>query len=693
MTKRKIAVLFLALLFILSPFTAYSSELPGPGTDVTDPSVNPEDERTDYCENEALALTYTLNEDGTVLVNERWSVYCKGVPGIFTTKIYSYEGLEISALRVFDDEGKGYVRIFGDRDKDMVSDVFTHTESKDKTVTTVDIYHLTTDDHFNINISYTLTGAITNYADAGVFDLTVLDDRLLGEMMPEVRVNLITHRDLEKFSDFKLSIFSDLEHELKPVNKAETDFYMYNVPIGEAVSVKAVLPLELFPKNTLKSEEYILGTQDYTKPDFSYIAPPMWEMFTPSVLFRIDLMTTAENFPGGWFGIMIMLICPVFILGGIDMFGKRNMSSKKAKRPYASDFRKRYLNSYPDDLGYAEAARLAHLSKADHIEKPRYFASVILSLYAKGYVNILATKRNLKITLADISDETSLTDYESLMLIFLEEAMGENNAVTMKELSEYMFYNCDKVHSLISSVKMLLDEELFRNGYLAHVSDNMIYNHLTSRLKKSTVMMYSAVMVIFSAVCNFMFIMGEGKGYLALALVSVSAVVTLALSRTPRKIITQSGEDHATMWDSFARTINESERLMDEEKLFSMDGGNMLFVYANAFGANKRALRHLNNLLPWVGEESASLYLTDTPEGEMYAVNISRLLQFLDDIEKMADNCLKLYNSEKGPFYRIRSARRIKYFTQAQKANETADVLEVSEEILSEEGEEELPED
>ena len=679
MTKKSFAALFLALLMMILPFTALAGEL-DPDGNTDNPVI---DERTDYYENEGLILTYTLNDDGTVSVNERWSVYCKGVPGVFTAKLYTHGGISVTDLRVTDDEGKGYVRIFGDRDESMQTDVFTHSESADKTVTTIDIFHITTDDHFNINISYTLSGAVTNFADAGVFEHTVIDDRLLGEVMPEIQVNLITHRDLEKFSDFKLSIFSNLEHELKPVNKAETDFYLYEVPVGEAVTVKAVLPLDLFTNNTLTSDEYILGTQDYTKPDFSYIAPPLWEIFTPSVIFKIDLATTARNFPGGWAGIIMMLISPLFLLGGIDRFGKHTSLRKKTNRPFVSDIRRRYEKTYPDNLAYAQAARLANLAKGDYAEKPRYFASIILSLYAKGYVNILATKRNFKITLAKREDEHILPDYESLMLIFIEEAMGKNPSITMAELAEYMFLNCEKVYALHSSVLHLLDEELLKEEYMGYMSDNLIYNLFTSKIKAVNLNIYFVVMVIFAGICNFMYIMGSSRGYLALGLISLFAVTVMALSKTPKKVITQKGEDHAHMWDGFARTLNEAERIITADNLSEMENGRMLFIYATAFGANKRALRHLNGLLPWVGEDT--LHEDAGSLDEMYGINISRLLQFLDDIEKMASNCLKLYGSEKGPLYKYRSRRRIKDFEElSRSADDEEDIINITEEIVEE---------
>ncbi len=680
MTKRIIS-LFIIMMMIFSASAVFASEIPV----VPDPPSSETEPPTDYYTNENLLLSYTLNEDGTVFVNERWSVYCEGVPGVFTTKIFGYEGIEISDIRVTDGESKAYVRIFGTRDKDMISDIFTSSTSEDGNITTLKIYHQTTDDHFVINISYTITGAITNYADAGVFEHTVIDDRLFSEKMPDVTVNVITHRDLEKFSDFKMTIFSNMEHEITPVNKSETDFSFTDVPAGEPVSLRVVLPLDLFAGNTLKSDEYILGTQDYNRPEFYYITPRIWEVFTPSVLLRIDILTTVSTFPGGWAGIILMLTSPVFILAGITLLGRRNKKATSSRRPYRSEHRTRYLDSFPDSLGYAHAARLMSHTRAEYMDRPRYFSSTVLSLYAKGYISILSTKRNLKITIPEKRDESNLTKHERLMLSFIEDAMGENAGITMKEISEYMFYDCHKVNSLHSSIIALLDEDLLEMGYLSFESNNILYRLITSHISAKVFMVYSVLMIFFAGICNFMFVMGKGRGFLALGMLVLFGILILALSRTPVKCVSRKGEDYAAKWNAFARFLNEADRLITEEDIHNTRGSERLFVYAEAFGANKRSLRHLNHILPWVGEDKDDHHLTGAPKGEMYSISISRLLQFMDDLEKMTDNCLKLYASEKGPFYKQRSRKRIRYFLRQNEGDTSKSAMTASEEIISEE--------
>ena len=656
--KKRLTAVFLILCLILPVFsTVFAS----------DPSSGTEEPKTDYTKNESLLISYTLNADGTVQVVERWSVYCDGVPGVFTTSLYTQEGTTISDVRVFDDNAKAYVRIFGSKDKNMKADIFTVRASEDDTVQTLNIYNETTDDTFNINISYILSGAITSYADFGVFEYTAIDERRLTEEMPEILVNMITHRDLEKFSDFRLSVYSNVESEISPVNKSQTDASFTNVPAGTEIAFKVTLPVDLFPQNPLTNPEYIGGSQDHEKPNFSYIMPEIWKIFTPSLLFRIDVMTTVRTFPGGWAGIVMVMLSPVVILIFITVFSRRSAAKARTKRPFRSQFRKRYLDHYPDDTSYAQCARLLYLSKARHIDRPKYYASTILSLYSKGYISILSTKRGIRIRLISRDDEYNLLSHERLLLIFLEEALGEKKEGDMAEISEYMFYNCDKVHTLDDSVNALLDDSLIEMGHIVYESDNMIYNKVTSKLNKVSVVIYSVVMLIFAAICNFMFIMGMGKGFLVLALFVLGIVLILTSSKTPQKSITQKGEDSAARWDAYARFLNEAERLIKEDDIHDRKDKESMFLYAVAFDVNKRALRYLNFLYPWIGEDNDEIVLTGTAEGQKYSICVSRLLQFMDEFEKMTENCLKLYESEKGPFYKQKSRKRIRDFMQEKR--------------------------
>ncbi len=658
MLKKKYAAIciLLCLIFSVMPFVAFANEVT---PDVPSTDIPEDDLSSDLTKNDRLILTYTLNEDGTVQVNELWSIYCEGVPGVFETKIFAQDGVDISDIRVYDENATAYVRLFGNKDKNMVKDVFTQELSREEDIYTLKIYNQTTDDYFNINVSYVLKGSVVNYADASQFEYKIIDSRLFEEIIPEVTVNMVTHRNLEKFTDFKLSVYTDADYEITPVNKSQTNFSLNNMKPGDDVLVKLILPMDLFPGNTLTDPGYITGTGNYEKPEFFVITPGVWEIFTPSILFKIDLLMTVRNFPGGWAGIILMIFSPVLIIGAITLFAKRTSQKAKTKRPYSADFRKRYLKDLPDNMNYAEAARLMHLSKTKHMDEPKYFAAILLSLYGKGYVNILSTKRGIRIALTGKADEYHLKKYEQLFLIFLEEALGEDGWGNMGKISEYMFRNCDKVSALSESITATLDENLMNTGDLAFVSDNFIYNNVTSKLNRITLIVYVVIMMIFAGICNFMFIMGMGRGFLALGMLVLCGIALISLSTSSQKILTQKGEDTAARWDAFCRYLNEAERLISEEEMLSKDGHEKIFIYAAAFDVNKRALRHLNYILAWVGERND---LGETEESIRYAEGISNLLTFTDELEKMKSNCLKLYDSEKGPFYRQRSEKRIKAF-------------------------------
>ncbi|MBE6038978.1 MAG: DUF2207 domain-containing protein [Anaerofustis stercorihominis] len=670
MNRRRIAawILLLCFVFALAPGISFAGEIPdiseGGSADssLIDESQD-QPSRTDYIRYESLILSYNLNEDGTVNVNERWNVYCEGVPGVFTTRLYPQVGYDITDVRITDESGKSYVRIFGNA-SNAKSNYYTVSTSADG-VQTFNIYTETTDDFFVANVSYTINGAIINHADAASFEYAIIDEKLLSEIMPSVTVSITTNRELEKFSDFMLNVYSNAVNEISPVNKSQTDVSFMDLPAFTGAAIKVILPLDLFEKNTNKADDYILDSGDYQEPNYFILTPQIWEVFTPSMLFKIDLITRINSFPGGWASIAAIYIIPIGLILLIILYGKRSETNSKTKRPNRTDFKGRYVSDFPDELTFAECARLLEHTNASYVDRPRYFSSILLSLYSKGYVSILSTKRGFKIRLTGKEEEYSLPECEELMLIFIESAIGTNTDCSIDTIAEYMFRNCDKVHSLYASFMDILDKELIRTGMLVYDSDNILHKHFTSKMTDISFWTYIIAITFVAFVSTMMWIMGKGIGFIIMSCFLFLTVILLILSKRLHRSITEKGEISASRWNAFARYLNEAERTISENDIFEYDTPSMMFIYAVAFNANKRALRYLNFLMPWVGEDS-EVVLQGTSEGQKYSVSVSGLLQFLDELEKITSDCLKLYESEKGPLYKQKSQKRIASFDIAK---------------------------
>ena len=421
-------------------------------------------------------------------------------------------------------------------------------------------------------ISYHVNDAVAKYDDFAELywqfvgeDFSINADKITGTIILPDKVN-----DIQEIKVWGHT--EGLNGEIYASGKDEIKFQVNDYEAGNMVEIRT-----LFPNSMIKS-----SARTYNQAIYDEVIKEETKWANQANLKRqwVEIKDGVILV----FGIYVVLaLCIIFIEKAVK-YGKTLIGIQK----YKPDQKLDYFRELPkEDATPGEALYiLREPYKTFRTCFGNIFSANILNLKLKGYLDLKVVKENEnskkeKIYIIDMNkDIDELKREERNTIIFIRNAIKQNNEIEMKELEKHIKNNPSKVQSLIERTKSIIENSLSKQKLLDKKNNK---EHSKYRAKASTYYF----MFFFTLI------------YMLIPLSIVLLINGILCSRIAKKtnVLTQEGINLKEKWKGLKKYM-EDFSLLNEKEVPAVTVWEKYLVYATAFGIADKVLKQLKTVYP-----------------------------------------------------------------------------------------------
>lgn len=549
-----------------------------------------------------------INEDGSMDVTETWNIYISETNTLFKT--FERDSSKHSGIT------------------DVTVTEITNGVNKEFNQINNEMYHVTKDCYYALNnskgmfeiawgvgldndsdtrkyqISYKVQDAIAKYNDyAELYWKFVGEDFEIDAKKINGRI-LLPHNAESKEEIRVWGHTKDLNGEIYVTDLNKIEFTINRYSSGNYVEVRSLMPLSMI-KTTGRQYNYnILDSvlQEETK-------------WANEANARREMKTRVVN--------ILMVVGIAITLVFVAKIFKNISKLRKMDKKFKPTTKLQYFRELPyEDATPAEA--LFVFSTGMYKSFSSSFSANILDLCLKKYITLevvgnggIIKSSIVKITLQDKSQE-GLKEDEKLTLEFLYEVAGQNNELTIKDITKYLEKHTSKVEKLNRKLEKIIETEEIKNGnYLKENHD-----------KKNNYEGICIIYVVFIILTIPMLMITIGLLSIPLIIITLAFSITLIINAiiigkmvSKVNVFTQKGVDEKEQWKAFKKYMEDFSLLKDKE-VPALVVWEKYLVFATAFGISEKVLKQLKVIYPEITDMNSAMYNTYSYIYIMNSVNI-----------------------------------------------------------------------
>ena len=600
--QKKAGIIFAALILLLTVFSIPFS-------------VKAADK---YMDGESAEYNIRLDENGNAHIKETWNCYFGGDTITRYRQKYKIPDNEftIDVKSVSIDGEK--LKLLDEPDESRPEGCAAVSEYEGGLA--IEVYLNAYEESYELCFEYVVENAVILYDDVAEFKWVLVSSNNafdVAELNGYIEIPYGTEENGLYFwghGPQEDSSFYSVPDEDGMVNQFE--LYVPYAPMGELVSVRFAMPLELFPGgsrygfgeglDTIISEEQesedsrdiedLYENHDFDGEEEEYSNSS--SNITATGMILDILFEVVGN---------ILMFAPIALLPLVlllNMFlsyfnRKRRLKKFRPVPQYNPD----YYRKLPDDMKPALVYKLTSFyPKESYIVKKNgnIIASIFMDLIERGvivYEHRYDDNIYLRVSKTeDITDTEKYTDYERELLGLLNEA-GNGESITMEELNQYVRENRNITSEIKKNVFNSVEEEFNELGF--------VQNNTLKILKKPVFIIGAVLFGVFILLSELY----SGTGFLfglvfAVILGSIDMLIVKVIAESfvpPISYYNQEGEDRYTMWQAFARFLDDFT-IFNERELEDVTVWRRYLVYAVALGRSKKVMQELKLSFPEIYE-------------------------------------------------------------------------------------------
>lgn len=364
----------------------------------------------------------------------------------------------------------------------------------------------------------------------------------------------------------------DLNGTIYATDLNKIEFQMNNVRSGRYVEIRTLFPTSLIASSHRTYSSNILEKAIAEETKWANDANRQREMKKQTINAMI-------------IGVIALAIIGAFYFA--TKIKKYKLVLKDLKK-YEPTNKLEYYRELPDEKATPGEAvfLLKGLYENFDMEFGKIFSSTILNLTLKKYID-LKVKENEKgkkaIQIINLNKEiTDLKDDEKELLEFLLKAIGKKEAITMKELEQYISKHPSVIEKLITKTHKNVKKSMIQNEYF----DEKEYKKYNEYLGCMVLYIVGAVLLFF---------------LLPLSIVLIINAVYCGKIQSRMNVLTQAGLEQKEMWKGLKKYM-EDFSLLKEKEVPALVLWERYLVYATAFGIADKVLKQLKIVYPNIDE-------------------------------------------------------------------------------------------
>lgn len=485
----------------------------------------------------------------------------------------------------------------------------------------IEVYLNALDESHEICYEYTVKDAVILHDDIAEFRWVLSSDKMpfdVNELNGTIEIPYGTAEDGLYYwghGPMDDSYFNALPED-GMVNQFE--LYVPYAPIGNGVSIRMAMPLEIFPAGSRyeageELDNIINEEKEYESEDVSGEADEGYADTTDPeersgiarVMYRLGNVLLI--------GILPEAIFMIFVSPLIENFRKKRLIKKYRLKPEQSPD---YYRSLPDDLKPALVHELTSFYEKDGQtvrKKGSETAAIFMDLVDRGFIEYQKKEDDhyFKVLKDQVEKkDEELKEHEKALIELIENAKN-GEAVTIKDLNCYMKYHASTAHTAGRRIRNDVTSEMDELDYFQTKPARKMPKQLIFIL-----WLLVTVCISYTAGTEFDGSFSAGIIFgICFGLLSTFFLTVIINSFFPEiRYYNQEGENKHEMWQAFARFLDDFT-LFDEREVGDIKVWRRYLVYAVALGRSEKVMQQLKVKFPEIFDTvTSSGYFYDYDE-------------------------------------------------------------------------------
>ncbi len=535
-----------------------------------------------------LDIEYTVNEDGTMNVTEKWETVFTGSHYRAGSKVFNkpQRGEEYKLQSVRDlTNGKDYIF-----DESAYEDEGYCTQFTKSGRTYFEWYDDFGSETRIFEIKYTVKNAVVLYNDMSElywkfipenFELSV-DNAVCTVTLPQSAIS--QHNKIYGHIGKGGAGYTNAMFEADGTARFEAK----EIPSETYAEMRILMDKDAFAGGyKIDADGYQTALKEESK----------WANDTAGGVKNILILMAADIVIGAAAVVVSAVICIRFIY---------------KYRPFKPDFLSDYYREPPQNISPGVMSKLYFFYKGI-TDTGNIMTATLLSICTKGHIRLSDTGKDIVINFDKDADTEPLTNDELCLYRIFEQAAEGNSEISMKQVNKYIKSHQTDMHSKYQRFESLIDSGFSDMGY----KDSSIRKGMLTAIMIISIILTVIFIFISMSYYGFLFSIAGLAFAAAMSIMTISSV----------KRLTRQGQESFTKWHAFGRFMQEFT-LLDEKELPSLELWEKYLVYATAMGISKQVLKQIKVAYPQLSDsEYMGMYM---PYSYLYLMHAGNMTSSFD---------------------------------------------------------------